>query len=82
MKAFISAAISLNFLQYRRRGRPVEIDHAIVKQKKMAELGLAMGNDAMGGMEEMHYALGPDGQYHPVMPQPHELGHDQPFPQG
>ncbi|TDL24685.1 hypothetical protein BD410DRAFT_785379 [Rickenella mellea] len=48
----------------------------------MAELGLAMGNDAMGGMEEMHYALGPDGQYQPVMPQPHELGHDQPFPQG
>ena len=58
---------------------------ALVKQKKMAELGLAMGNDGVGGMEEVHYALGPDGQYTPVLPPQHphsaELG-DQPYPQG
>jgi len=48
----------------------------------MAELGLAMGNDGVGGMEEIHYALGPDGQYQPVAPPPQELDTDQPFPQG
>ena len=55
----------------------------------MAELGLALGADGMPGMEEIHYTLGPDGQYQPVLTthpahphgHPTELG-DQPFPQG
>lgn len=55
---------------------------ALVKQKKMAELGLAMGNDGVGGMEEIHYALGPDGQYQPVPPPQQEMSAEQPFPQG
>ncbi|KAH8117128.1 hypothetical protein DFH11DRAFT_1824987 [Phellopilus nigrolimitatus] len=52
----------------------------------MAELGLAMGQDGVSGLEEMHYALGPDGQYQPVLPpnahQPEMGNQDQPFPHG
>ncbi|KAF7361192.1 hypothetical protein MSAN_01151200 [Mycena sanguinolenta] len=45
----------------------------MVKQKKMRELGLDMGNDIMGpGMDEVHYRVGPDGQYQQV-PMPHDL---------
>ncbi|KAF8170632.1 hypothetical protein K438DRAFT_1853539 [Mycena galopus ATCC 62051] len=42
----------------------------LVKQRKMRELGLDMGNDIMGpGMEgEVHYRVGPDGQYQQVLP--------------
>ncbi|THH06276.1 hypothetical protein EW145_g4201 [Phellinidium pouzarii] len=59
---------------------------ALVKQKKMAELGLSMGQDGVTGLEEIHYALGPDGQYQPVMPpntQPPDMGNqDQAFQPG
>ncbi|KAI5122196.1 hypothetical protein M0805_002685 [Coniferiporia weirii] len=59
---------------------------ALVKQKKMAELGLSMGQDGVGGLEEIHYALGPDGHYQPVMPpnaQPPDMGNpDQSYSQG
>lgn len=54
---------------------------ALVKQKKMAELGIAMGNETMP-TEELHYTLGPDGQYQPIMAHPNEIGHEPPFPQG
>ncbi|KAH8114008.1 hypothetical protein DFH11DRAFT_1488475, partial [Phellopilus nigrolimitatus] len=50
---------------------------ALVKQKKM-------GQDGVLGLEEMHYELGPDGQYQPVLPpnahQPEMGNQDQPFP--
>ncbi|KLO14888.1 hypothetical protein SCHPADRAFT_290012 [Schizopora paradoxa] len=42
----------------------------LVKQRKLVELGLAMNPDGLGGLEEMHYALGPDGSYQPVLPPP------------
>ena len=40
----------------------------LVKQRRMRDLGLEMGNEMMPGMEEVHYRTTPDGQYHPVMP--------------
>ncbi|OCB88039.1 hypothetical protein A7U60_g4824 [Sanghuangporus baumii] len=56
---------------------------ALVKQKKMAELGLAMGENGMMS-EEVHYTLQPDGQYQPVLPpnaQPPELNDpENPYP--
>ncbi|KAJ7233503.1 hypothetical protein B0H12DRAFT_1239348 [Mycena haematopus] len=49
----------------------------LVKQRKMRELGLDMGNDIMGpGMDEVHYRVGPDGQYQQVQ-MPHELAAQQ-----
>jgi hypothetical protein len=60
----------------------------LVKQRKMRELGLDMGNDMMPGMEDYRVPP-PDGHFHQVLPpelQPHPppMGHDQPppFPQG
>ncbi|KAF8680622.1 hypothetical protein AX14_004521 [Amanita brunnescens Koide BX004] len=60
----------------------------LVKQRKMRELGLDMGNEMMAGMEEYRVPP-PDGHFHQVLPpelQPHPppMGHDQPppFPQG
>ncbi|KAF7334378.1 hypothetical protein MVEN_02266700 [Mycena venus] len=50
----------------------------LVKQRKMRELGLDMGNDIMGGgpgMEEVHYRVGADGQYQQVLP--HDLATQQ-----
>ncbi|KAJ6452302.1 hypothetical protein C8R45DRAFT_1223622 [Mycena sanguinolenta] len=48
----------------------------MVKQKKMRELGLDMGNDIMGpgGMDDgaVHYRVNPDGTYQPV-PMPQDL---------
>lgn len=52
----------------------------MVKQRKMRELGLDMGNEIMPGMEEVHYRAAPDGQYHQVMP--HELQQQQQGGQG
>lgn len=52
---------------------------ALVKQRKMAELGLTMGENGMLP-EEVHYALQPDGQYQPVLPpnsHPQEMGHPE-----
>ncbi|KAJ7816310.1 hypothetical protein B0H14DRAFT_1396847 [Mycena olivaceomarginata] len=48
----------------------------LVKQRKMRELGLDMGNDIMGpGMEEVHYRVGADGQYQQVLP--HDIAAQQ-----
>jgi len=47
----------------------------MVKQRKMRELGLDMGNEIIPGMEEVHYRAAADGQYHQVMP--HELQQQQ-----
>jgi len=63
----------------------------LVKQRRMRELGLDMGNEIIPGMEEVHYRATPDGQYHQVLPpelqqqlaQPHPpMPHEPPFPQG
>ncbi|KII88326.1 hypothetical protein PLICRDRAFT_54171 [Plicaturopsis crispa FD-325 SS-3] len=57
----------------------------LVKARKARELGLDMGNDMMPGMEEVHYRVNADGQYHQVMAhemQPHPVGQEPPFPQG
>ena len=62
---------------------------ALVKQKKLRELGLDMGNELMPGMDEVQYRLGNDGQYQPIMHEiqqhphaPHPHMHEPPFPQG
>jgi hypothetical protein len=60
----------------------------LVKQRKMRELGLDMGNEIMPGMEEMHYRVNADGQYQQVLPHdmphnPHTIvHHEPPFPHG
>ncbi|KDQ61285.1 hypothetical protein JAAARDRAFT_32285 [Jaapia argillacea MUCL 33604] len=64
---------------------------ALVKQKKMRELGMDMGNEVMPGMEEVQYRMNADGAYQQVMPHemhqpppppPHMGQHEPPFPQG
>ncbi|KZT02391.1 uncharacterized protein LAESUDRAFT_662005 [Laetiporus sulphureus 93-53] len=63
---------------------------ALVKARKMRELGMDMGNEIMPGMEDVQYRMSADGQYQPVMPhemQPHppphpHVMHEPPFPQG
>lgn len=40
----------------------------VVKQRKMRELGLDMGNEIIPGMEEIHYRVNADGQYQQVLP--------------
>src|ERR1700722_1796192 len=60
----------------------------LVKQRKLRELGLDMGNEIMPGMDEVHYRVGADGHYQQVIP--HELQpnshtlptHEPAFPQG
>jgi len=63
----------------------------LVKQRRMRELGIDMGNDVMPGMEEAHYRAAADGQYHQVLPpelqqqlppHPPMPHHEPPFPQG
>lgn len=63
---------------------------ALVKQRKMRELGLdPMGNELIPGMEEVQYRVHPDGQYtvlppelqHAPPPPPHGMS-EPPFPQG
>ncbi len=63
---------------------------ALVKARKLRELGLDMGNEIMPGMDEVQYRMNAEGQYQPVMPhemaphphpQPHPM-HEPPFPQG
>ncbi|KAJ7471756.1 hypothetical protein FB451DRAFT_1399071 [Mycena latifolia] len=39
----------------------------LVKQRKMRELGLDMGNEILPGLDEVHYRVAPDGQYQQVM---------------
>ncbi|PCH37652.1 hypothetical protein WOLCODRAFT_22747 [Wolfiporia cocos MD-104 SS10] len=62
---------------------------ALVKARKMRELGMDMGNEIMPGMEDVQYRIGADGQYQPVMPHempphppPHHPMHEPPFPPG
>ncbi|KAJ7159869.1 hypothetical protein C8R43DRAFT_1233899 [Mycena crocata] len=43
----------------------------LVKQRKMRELGLDMGNEIMPGMDEVHYRVNAEGQYQQLMP--HEM---------
>jgi len=63
---------------------------ALVKQRKMRELGLdPLGNELIPGMEEVQYRVHPDGQYailppelqHAPPPPPHGMP-EPPFPQG
>lgn len=63
---------------------------ALVKARKLRELGLDMGNEILPGMEEVQYRMNAEGQYQAVMPhempphphaQPHPI-HEPPFPQG
>ncbi|KDR73734.1 hypothetical protein GALMADRAFT_251545 [Galerina marginata CBS 339.88] len=64
----------------------------LVKQRRMRELGVEMGNDIIPGMEEIHYRAAPDGAYHQVLPpelhqqlpppHPPMPQHEPPFPQG
>ncbi|GJE98963.1 hypothetical protein PsYK624_152010 [Phanerochaete sordida] len=62
---------------------------ALVKQKKLRELGLDMGNELLPGIEDVQYRLNADGQYQPIMHDlqqhphaPHPHMHEPPFPQG
>ncbi|KAI0717614.1 hypothetical protein C8Q72DRAFT_789603 [Fomitopsis betulina] len=52
---------------------------ALVKARKMRELGMDMGNEIIPGMEDMPYRVNADGQYQPVMP--HEMPPHPPPPQ-
>ncbi|KAH8099651.1 hypothetical protein BXZ70DRAFT_942728 [Cristinia sonorae] len=70
---------------------------ALVKQRKLRELGLDMGNEIIPPMDDVQYRMNapPDNQYAPVMPHemqppppphphqqhPHPM-HEPPFPQG
>ncbi|KAJ6602513.1 hypothetical protein DFH09DRAFT_1354843 [Mycena vulgaris] len=47
----------------------------LVKQRKMRELGLDMGNEIMPGMDEVHYRVNAEGQYQQVMA--HEIQQQQ-----
>lgn len=62
---------------------------ALVKQKKLRELGLDMGNELLPGIDEVQYRLNADGQYQPIIHDmqqhphaPHPHMHEPPFPQG
>lgn len=44
---------------------------ALVKQKKMRELGLDMGNEIMPGMEDVGYRINPEAPYQNMIP--HEI---------
>lgn len=46
---------------------------ALVKQRKMRELGLDMGNDVVVGVEELQFRIDENGVYQQVIP--HELQH-------
>lgn len=63
---------------------------ALVKARKLRDLGMDMGNEILQGMEDVQYRMNPEGQYQPVMPHempphphppPHPM-HEPPFPQG
>ena len=63
---------------------------ALVKQKKLRELGLDMGYELLPNMEEVQYRLNADGQYQPMLQElqqhaqhhPQQHMHEPPFPQG
>lgn len=62
----------------------------MVKERKMRELGLDMGNEMMQPIDDVHYRSPPEAQYPPVIPHdlpqippPHApIPHEPPFPQG
>lgn len=62
----------------------------MVKERKMRELGLDMGNEIMQSIPDVHYRNSPVAQYPaviphdlPQMPPPHApIPHEPPFPQG
>lgn len=62
---------------------------ALVKQRRLRELGLDVPNEIMSGMDDPHYRT-PDGQFHQVLPPelqqlappPPPIPHEPPFPQG
>lgn len=45
---------------------------ALVKARKMRELGLDMGNEVMGTVEDLSYRVDPEGAYTPVLVPQHE----------
>ncbi|KAJ7603975.1 hypothetical protein DFH06DRAFT_1310748 [Mycena polygramma] len=47
----------------------------LVKQRKMRELGLDMGNEVMPGIDDVHYRVASDGTYQQVLP--HDLQQQQ-----
>lgn len=57
---------------------------ALVKARKMRELGMDMGNELMPGMDDVQYRMTADGQYQPVLPHDlppqHPHSHPQPHP--
>ena len=55
---------------------------ALIKQRKMAELGMTMGTDGLESQEDLHYTLVPNGMYQAVMQRSTEMGTETPFPQG
>ena len=63
---------------------------ALVKARKLRELGLDMGNEIMPGVDEVAYRINAQGEYQQILPhempphphqQPHPM-HEPPFPQG
>ncbi|TBU53390.1 hypothetical protein BD310DRAFT_938105 [Dichomitus squalens] len=62
---------------------------ALVKARKLRELGLDMGNEIMPGVDEVAYRINAQGEYqilpHEMAPHPHQQPHpmhEPPFPQG
>ncbi|KJA24255.1 hypothetical protein HYPSUDRAFT_184125 [Hypholoma sublateritium FD-334 SS-4] len=53
----------------------------LVKQRRMRDLGLDMGNEIIPGMDEVHYRAAADGQYHQVLPEMQQQAQQQQQPQ-
>ena len=60
---------------------------ALVKARKLRELGLDMGNEIMSGIEDVQYRMDAEGQYQPVLahempphPHPPHPTHQHPHP--
>lgn len=53
----------------------------LVKQRRMRDLGLDMGNEIIPGMDEVHYRATADGQYHQVLPEMQQQAQQQQQPQ-
>ena len=58
---------------------------ALVKARKLRELGLDMGNEILPGMDDVQYRVDAEGQYTPVLPHemaphPHAHPHAHPHP--
>lgn len=53
----------------------------LVKQRRMRDLGLDMGNEIIPGMDEVHYRATADGQFHQVLPEMQQQAQQQQQPQ-